>query len=336
MMELFSAQKVEHSHVVRKEEIAWFLRQVLECAKKKQVVDVGAELMKLTNNTTCRMLMNMRYSNECDESVKIIGCDIKVRDYYEILEKVLKQHEASPKIENEDLMDILLKVHQDHNAEFKITRTHLKAILLDLFGAGTGTSGEAMGWIIAELINHPNAYNKVREEIKYVVGNARLVEELDVQSLPYLQAVVKEALRLHPPVPIVVRECRKDCKIKEFDIPEITVVAINVYAINRDPEIWDNANDFWPERFLVSSKEKDVLNYIPFGGGRRGCPGSKLALSLMHTTIAAIVQCFDWKVGGEGGDGKVNMEVGIGISLPMAQPFISLPIVHFNPFTSSI
>ncbi len=193
-----------------------------------------------------------------------------------------------------------------------------------------------MGWIIAELINHPNAYNKVREEIKYVVGNARLVEELDVQSLPYLQAVVKEALRLHPPVPIVVRECRKDCKIKEFDIPEKTVVAINAYAINRDPKIWDNANDFWPERFLVSSKEKDVMNYIPFGGGRRGCPGSKLALSLMHTTIAAIVQCFDWKVGGEGGDGKVNMEVGIGISLPMAQPFISLPIVHFNPFTSSI
>ena len=193
-----------------------------------------------------------------------------------------------------------------------------------------------MGWIIAELINHPNAYNKVREEIKYVVGNARLVEELDVQSLPYLQAVVKEALRLHPPVPIVVRECRQDCKIKEFDIPEKTVVAINAYAINRDPEIWDNANDFWPERFLVSSKEKDVMNYIPFGGGRRGCPGSKLALSLMHTTIAAIVQCFDWKVGGEGGDGKVNMEVGIGISLPMAQPFISLPIVHFNPFTSSI
>ena len=162
MMELFSAQKVEHSHVVRKEEIAWFLRKVLECAKKKQVVDMGAELMKLTNNTTCRMLMNMRYSNEYDASVKIIGSvkefvkilgkiwigdvlgplkilafwrygrhaiDVTSR-YDEILEKVLKQHEASPKIENEDLMDILLKVHQDDNAEFKITRTHLKAIYL--------------------------------------------------------------------------------------------------------------------------------------------------------------------------------------------------------------
>ena len=162
IMELLSAQKVKHSHAVRKQEIVLFLRKVLECAKKKQVVDVGAELMKLTNNTTCMMLMSMRCSDDCDEAVmimklvkefvKILGkvwignvlgplkilafwlygrhaINVTLR-YDEILERVLKQHEENPKIDNEDFMDILLKVHQDDTTEFKITRTHLKAILL--------------------------------------------------------------------------------------------------------------------------------------------------------------------------------------------------------------
>jgi cytochrome P450 len=191
-----------------------------------------------------------------------------------------------------------------------------------------------MQWTIAELINHPDVFNKVREEIKYVVGSTRLVEDSDVPNLPYLQAVVKEAIRLHPPAPVVIKECLQDCKIKDFDILEKTMVAINLYTIMRDAKIWDYPNDFRPERFMISSKEKDGMEYIPFGAGRRGCPGSKLALSLIHTTIATMVQCFDWKVGGEGDHAKVNMQVGPGISMPMAQPLICLPVVHFNPFTS--
>lgn len=103
----------------------------------------------------------------------------------------------------------------------------------------------------------------------------------------------------------------------------------------RDANIWDHPNDFCPERFSISFKNEDAMKYIPFGAGRRTCPGSKLALTLVHTTIAAMVQCFDWKVGGEGDHAKVNMQVGPGITMPMAQPFICLPVVHFNPFTSS-
>jgi cytochrome P450 len=144
------------------------------------------------------------------------------------------------------------------------------ALPQDPFIGGTGTSSYAMQWTIAKLINHPNIFNKVREEIKTVVGT-RLVEESDVSSLPYLQAVMKEAIRLHPPTPVVVRETREDCKIEDFDIPEKTMVAINVYAIMRDAKIWNCPNDFQPERFLISSKEKYGMEYIPFGARRRGC-----------------------------------------------------------------
>uniref|UniRef100_A0A2N9G3C1 RNA-directed DNA polymerase n=1 Tax=Fagus sylvatica TaxID=28930 RepID=A0A2N9G3C1_FAGSY len=220
----------------------------------KESMEVGAKILLGDVLGPLRILAFWMYGK------KAINVALK---YDAILERVLKQHEEGPEKENEDLMDILLKVYQDDKAEFKINRTHLKAFLLDLFVAGTSTSSEAMQWTIAELINHPNIFNKVREEIKSVVGSTRLVEESDVSSLPYLQAVVKEALRLHPPGPVIVRESREDCKIKGFDIPEKTMEG-------------------------------------------EGAQARKLALSLIHTTVAAMVQCFDWKVGGEGDHAKTK------------------------------
>ncbi|KAK2637063.1 hypothetical protein Ddye_031855 [Dipteronia dyeriana] len=189
-----------------------------------------------------------------------------------------------------------------------------------------------MQWTIAELLNHPDAFKKVRQEIESVVGRNRLVEETDIPSLPYLQAVVKEALRLYPPGPVTTRECRQNCRIKGFDIPEKTAVAINLYAIMRDPDAWENPDEFRPERFLIPSRdhqEQKLFNFVPFGGGRRGCPGSMLAFAVMNTVIAAMVQCFDWYV-----NGKIDMQPGSGMSMSMVQPLLCKPVVHFNPFAA--
>jgi cytochrome P450 len=202
-----------------------------------------------------------------------------------------------------------------------------------------------MQWAIAEIINHPCVFQKVREEIESVVGKARLVEESDIPNLPYLQAVVKETLRLYPPAPVTIRECRQSCKINGFDIPEKTLVAINLYAIMRDKDSWDDPDKFLPERFLVSFKDQEKLdqyqgevsgkkfNFVPFGAGRRGCPGTTLAFSLMNTAVASLVQCFDWVVDGDGG--KVDMQSGQGMSLRMVHPLIARPVVHFTPFVAS-
>ncbi|XP_061997791.1 cytochrome P450 705A12-like [Rosa rugosa] len=383
MTELLSPKQIERSRSIRQGEIARFLKKMMECAERKQRVDVGAELMRLTNNSICRMAMSTSCSENGDEAEKIrelvkesfeLAAKVCFGDvlgplkrvgfwvygkqlidvtmgYDRLLEGMLKQHEERAEREgwdreDKDLMDILLKAYQDDQAEVQITRTHVKAFLLDLFIGGTATTAEAMQWGVAELINHPDIFNKVREEMKTVVGS-RLVEESDVANLPYLQAVIKETLRLHPPVPLSTRESRETCKIKEFDIPEKTSVAINQYAIMRDPELWDNPDEFRPERFSVSTKEKyeseldqneskgHNFQYVPFGSGRRRCPGSNLATILLNTSIAAMVQCFDWKIG-DGNEGRVNMEVGAGMSLPMAHPLVVLPVDHFNPFASSI
>ncbi|KAL0006757.1 hypothetical protein SO802_008259 [Lithocarpus litseifolius] len=206
-------------------------------------------------------------------------------------------------------MDILLDVCHDEKAEVKITRTHIKAFFVDLFIAGTGTSAESMQWAIAELINHPSVFNKALSQQE---------------------------------------NAAKICKINGYDIPEKIAVAINLYAIMRDPDSWDDPNEFHPERFLVllnGQKKLDqcqvegkgqTFNFVPFGAGRRGCPGTTLAFSMIQTAVAALVQCFDLKVSGEEYGTKVDMQPGPGMSLSMARRLIVRPIVHFNPFTTSI
>ncbi|TYK10668.1 cytochrome P450 705A5-like protein [Cucumis melo var. makuwa] len=271
--------------------------------------------------------------------------DVTLR-YDEILENILRQHEDRGREEgldreDRDLMDILLKVYQDHNAEFNITRTNIKAFLLDLFLGGTGTSTEVSQWTMAELLNHPKVFNKLRNEINSIVGTSRLVGEDDLPNLPYLQAVVKEALRLYPAVPIAMRTCRQDCTIDGYHIPKDTMVAVNLFDIMRDPKIWKNSNEFDPERFTgdvqYEFKGQQSFNFVPFGGGRRACPGSTLAFSFISNVIATMVQCFDWKIIGRSdnnrdGISKVDMEIGAAFTLPMANPLRCVPIVRFNPF----
>ncbi|XP_038905910.1 cytochrome P450 705A5-like [Benincasa hispida] len=378
MTELLSQRQVERSRGVRREEMLKLLRKLWECGEKKEAVDLGAELVKLTNNSTCRLVMSTRCSGDDDDEAEKIRLlvketfemaskvafgdvfgwplerlafwmfgrhakDVTMR-YDEILEKILRQHEERAREEgldreDTDLMDILLKVYQDHNAEFNITRTNIKAFLLDLFLGGTGTSTEVSQWAMAELLNHPKVLNKLRNEINSVVGTTRVVGEDDLPNLPYLQAVVKEALRLYPAVPIAMRACRQDCKIDGFDIPKDTMVAVNLFDIMRDPKIWQNPNEFDPERFTgdvrYEIKGQQSFDFVPFGGGRRACPGSTLAFSFISNVIAAMVQCFDWKVIGrdDNGDGrsKVNMEIGAAFTLPMANPLLCVPVVRFNP-----
>ena len=190
-----------------------------------------------------------------------------------------------------------------------------------------------MQWAIAELINNPKIYKTARDEIKSVVGTSRLVEETDIPNLNYVQAIVKEALRLYPNAVFIPRVCHQDCKINGFDIPANTPVAVNVYSIARDPAVWENPLEFCPERFLGSANKGQNFDFIAFGGGRRTCPGKNLAYALMNTTIASIIQCLDLKAIGEGGNtAKIGMEEAVSVSFSMASPLRCLPSVYFNPF----
>ena len=139
--------------------------------------------------------------------------------------------------------------------------------------------------------------NKAREEIDNVVGKTKLVEESDIPNLPYIQAIVKETLRLHPAAPLVLRESSEDCLVNGYNIQNKTRVFINSWAIGRDPNYWENPLEFKPERFLgeqgSGKSQLDVrgqnFHLLPFGSGRRVCPGASLALQVIHSTLAAMI-----------------------------------------------
>ncbi|XP_038722104.1 cytochrome P450 705A22-like [Tripterygium wilfordii] len=370
MTELLGTIHLKRSKSVRHEELAKFLHKILEKAKEGETVDLGEEVTRFAKNTIIRMAINTKSDGEAEKvselvtgafelsakmtlthmmgPLKMLGFWVYRKRYMDVtgrldefMEKVVKEHEEPSGLENKDLLDILLEVQQDPTARVKITWNHIKAFLSELLIGGIGTTAETIPWVMAELINHPEIFKKVRDEIKSIVGSTRLVEESDISNLHYLQAVVKETMRLHPAAPMIPRKTNKDIRIGGFEIPANTAIAINAYVIMRDPNSWDKPNEFNPERFMISSTENPnetmspkIINFLPFGAGRRMCPGKNLALAVLTTAVAAMVQCFDWKVGG-GTDGeKVNMEVGPGITMRMAHPFLCLPAVHFNPFAA--
>ncbi|XP_010513320.2 PREDICTED: cytochrome P450 705A5-like [Camelina sativa] len=314
--------------------------------------------MKLVNNTICKMIMGRSCSEENGEAERVISLVAKsdalakkfflaailrkplpkfgislfkkelldvLSKFDEVLEKILVENKEKLDQEHQQdtvMMDKLLEAYGDENADCKISRDHIKSLFVDLFVAGTDTSTHTIQWIMAEIIHNSYILEILREEIDSVVGKTRLIQETDLPNLPYLQAIVKEGLRLHPPVPLVVRTLQERCMIGGFYVLEKTTLLVNGYAMMRDPEYWEYPLEFKPERFLTSSMKKDeirdeVLKYIPFGSGRRGCAGANLAYVSVGTAIGVMCQCFDWKTK----EDKVNMDEAAGkITLTMAHP----------------
>ncbi|MED6224934.1 hypothetical protein PIB30_088977, partial [Stylosanthes scabra] len=235
-----------------------------------------------------------------------------------------------------DLLDILLDIYADQSSEIRLTRENIKAFIMNMFGAGTETSAVTIEWALSELINHPKIMLKVREEIDTVIGKNRLVEESDIQNLPYLQSIVKETLRLHPTGPLIVRQSTEDCNVNGYHIPSKATVFVNVWAIGRDPSYWKEPLEFKPERFMNEEGESVLdlkgqnFELLSFGAGRRSCPGAALALNVVPTTLAAMIQCFEWKVRVNGG--IVDMEERAGMTLPRAHPLLCIPVVRMCPF----
>ncbi|KAL1312353.1 cytochrome P450 93A3-like [Arachis ipaensis] len=381
MSELLGGDTLNQLLPLRRQETERFLGLLLKRGMAGEAVDVGGELLKLSNNVISRMIMSkthMEDDGEAEEVRKLVqdtaeltgkfnasdfiwflkNWDLQgfrkrveeIRNRFDsMMERVIKEHQGERmkrKKEGEDgeikdLLDILLDIHEDDNSEIRLTKENIKAFILDIFIAGTDTSALTIEWGLAELINHPQVMERARQEIKTVVGNNRIVEESDIVNLPYLQAIVKETLRIHPTGPMTVRESSEDCTIWGYEIPAKTQLFVNIWAIGRDPNYWENPLEFKPERFLVEEesgkRQLDVrgqhLHMIPFGSGRRGCPGTSLALQVVQANLGAMVQCFEWKVSG-GGSEIVDMEEKPGLTLSRACPLICVPLPRLSPFPS--
>ncbi|GAU34050.1 hypothetical protein TSUD_16380 [Trifolium subterraneum] len=203
-----------------------------------------------------------------------------------ILENIIIEHkEANSKAgkegqveAEEDLVDVLLKFQggKDSDKDICLTNNNIKAVILDMFGGGGDTSGSTIVWAMAELVKDPRVMKKAQDEVREIFNTKGIVGEKYINELEYLKLVVKETLRLHPPAPLLVpRECGQACEINGYHIPINSKVIVNAWAIGRDPKYWNEPERFYPERFVGSSMDYNgtKFEYIPFGAGRRICPG---------------------------------------------------------------
>lgn len=217
--------------------------------------------------------------------------------------------------EKKTILDILLSL-QEEDPEY-YTDVLIKGLIQVIIFAGIDTSSNTMEWALSLLLKHPEIQDKLRAEIDAQVGHERLLMESDLANLPYLDNVVKETLRLFPSGPLLVpHETSADCTVANYDIPHGTMLLVNAYAIQRDPKLWDNPLEFKPERF-DGNEEGKGFNYLPFGFGRRKCPGKLIANRTVGLVLGTFVQCFEWKRVGEE---EVDLTEGVGLNLPRAVP----------------
>lgn len=229
--------------------------------------------------------------------------------------------------ERRDVLDELLTTCEESPQEFD--RIHLENMLLDLFVAGTDTTSSTLEWAMAELLKNPEKMRKAQAELAGGVGKGKAIEEADVDRLPYLQCIVKETLRLHPPVPFLIpRRVEQDVGLCGYNVPKGSQVLVNAWAICRDETVWENALVFKPERFLEA--EIDIrgqdFELIPFGAGRRICPGLSLAARIVPAMLGSLLNSFNWKLEGGSTPKDLDMEEKHGITLQKALPLRAVPL----------
>ncbi|MED6133678.1 hypothetical protein PIB30_030317 [Stylosanthes scabra] len=241
------------------------------------------------------------------------------------------------KKKKKDLVDVLLEIQQDGmvDGDYELSNNDLKALLMDMFVGGTDTTSATIEWAMTRLVKNPESMKKVQQEVRSVVGrnNSSKVEENHINQMHYLKCVVKETLRLHPPCTVLPpRETMASLKLNGYDIPDKTMVLTNVWAIQRDPKLWEKAEEFMPERFEKSEIDfngDQWFEFLPFGYGRRGCPGMFFGVATVEYVLATLLYWFDWKLPEDVSSvDDIDMGEEYGLVVSKKVPLHLKPIAH--------
>ncbi|XP_024992431.1 geraniol 8-hydroxylase-like isoform X1 [Cynara cardunculus var. scolymus] len=227
-----------------------------------------------------------------------------------------------------DLLQFLLEL-KDQKDTTSLDIDKIKALLTDTMIAGTETTTSLTQWAMAEIMHNRNIMKRVQEELADIVGTSNIVEESHLPKLKYLDATIKETLRLHPGVPLLIpRSPSQTCTVGEYTIPKGSTVFVNVWAIHRDPRNWDNPLEFNPERFLTREGmdkydfKGNNLKFLPFGSGRRACPGVPLATKVQTYILASLLHSFEWSL--PEGEEHDFSDV-FSIALKKRKPLVAVP-----------
>uniref|UniRef100_A0A0D9VHC1 Cytochrome P450 n=1 Tax=Leersia perrieri TaxID=77586 RepID=A0A0D9VHC1_9ORYZ len=261
-------------------------------------------------------------------SEKRIGRAFQILDG--IIERRLADYAKTEKRVHGDFLDALL----DLVSSGKMARDHVTVMLFEVFMAGSDTMSITLEWAMAELLRNPSAMAKARAELKDVLGDKEAVEEADAARLPYLQAALKESMRLHPVGPLLLPHCAEEdgAEVAGYKVPKGAMVIFNVSAIMRDPAVWERPCEFVPERFLDREHPYDFrgkeFEFIPFGSGRRLCPGIPLAERVVPFILASLLHAFEWRLPDGVSADELDTSERFSTANVLAVPLKVVPVIN--------
>ncbi|CAA0395905.1 unnamed protein product [Arabidopsis thaliana] len=363
VVHLLNNKMVRSFENLREEEIKVMTEKLEEASSSSSSVNLSKLLMTLTNDIICRITLGRKYNvEEGGIDIKnlvmtsseffgkfffgdfipslawidwISGIDDKMKDINNkldcFLDSMVQEHVDADHKEPSDFIDMLLLIQKDKTKRFQFDRSDLILILKDMFFSGTATTASQLEWTMTELMRHPECMKKLQDEINSFSTHNLNVTEKEVEKMNYLHCVIKEGLRLHPSGPLLFRLPSEDVQLKGYDISAGTHVIINAWALQRNPAIWGlDADEYRPERHFGTNLDFNGTDskFVPFGAGRRLCPGIGFSLVLSKLALANLVKRFNWRLKvGPVGDDKPDLAEASGIDVCRKFPLIVFPSI---------
>ncbi|CAN1776218.1 Cytochrome P450 81Q32 [Linum perenne] len=340
---LLSSHRIQSLSEIRANEVKTLIRWLGKSSRgMEKVVDMKVSLFELTLNVMMSMIAGKRYYgdnvSDAEEARRFRG----IQEETMRLAGETNLEDFLPWVRSKDLERRMGECHRKRDSFFqelieewrKKEQSHLnsstdliikiivpnlypssgKQNLQVLLSAGTETSSNTVEWALSLLLKHPHTLKAAQLEIDTLVGTERLVEETDLGKLHYLQGIINETMRKYPALPLLVpHESSEECVVGGYKVPSGTILLVNSWAIHNDAKIWDDPDEFKPERF--EEGDDDGLKFMAFGYGRRSCPGEGLGMRMVSLTLAALIQCFEWEI-----DHEVDMSEETGFTMAKALP----------------
>ncbi|CAA0384423.1 unnamed protein product [Arabidopsis thaliana] len=335
---------------IREEESELLVKKISKSVDETQnsSVDLRKVLFSFTASIICRLAFGQNF-HQCDfvdmEKVEELVLESEANlgtfafaDFFPggwLIDRISGQHSRTGQPQDHsDIVSVMLDmINKPTKADsFKVTYDHLKGVMSDIFLAGVNGGANTMIWTLTELSRHPRVMKKLQEEIRAMLGpNKERITEEDLEKVEYLKLVMVETFRLHPPAPLLLpRLTMSDIKIQGYNIPKNTMIQINTYAIGRDPKYWKQPGEFIPERFLDSPIDYKGQHFelLPFGAGRRICPGMATRITMVELGLLNLLYFFDWSLPNGMTIEDIDMEEDGGFAIAKKVPLVLIPTSH--------
>ncbi|PIN22048.1 Cytochrome P450 CYP2 subfamily [Handroanthus impetiginosus] len=362
VLQLLSNKRVQYYRHVREQETSIMIEKIRQMGSSSLVVNLSDMFVSVSNDIVCRVALGRKYGEDgkfkkfLGGYVELLG-EYSVGDYIpwlgwidwvrglngkvkkvaklfdEFLDVVIEEHRKQRKRDVDlDFVDILLDFQRENEGSFLADDDDaIKANILDMFAAGSDTTPSVLEWTMAKLIKNPKTLKVLQDEVREIAKGKEEIIEDDLDKMHYLKAVIKENLRLHSPLPTLVpRQSTQDTKVLGYDVAASTQVMINAWAIARDPSSWKNPDEFQSERFFDTNIEFRGFNFelIPFGAGRRGCPGIAFAMAIDELALAKLVHKFNFRLPNGEREEDLDMSEASGITVHRKLPLLVVATQH--------